>query len=110
MVLNLSVLLWGAARKEERDLTNDQSLEKTAPMSGSPKRETHLTEIARVPPVVSLDPPHRHFRSARHASVSAGTELAPALDERRASTRTLAPLPQSSRSISAGNGGSLGRR
>jgi hypothetical protein len=37
-------------------------------MSGSPKRETHVTEWARVSPVVSLDPPHRHFRSARHAS------------------------------------------
>jgi hypothetical protein len=42
-------------------------------MSGSPTRDTNLTEMARVSPVVSLDPPHRHFRSARHASVSAGT-------------------------------------
>jgi hypothetical protein len=55
-------------------------------MSDSPKRETHLTEIERVSPVVSLDPPHRHFRSARHASVSAGTELAPALDLRERDT------------------------
>jgi hypothetical protein len=67
-------------------------------MSGSPKRETHLAEMARVSPSVSLDPPHRHFRSARHASVSAGTELAPAVDEDHASAgaksaRTALPHP-----------------
>ena len=39
--------------------------------------------MARVSPLVALDPPHRHFRSARHASVSAGTELAPAVDDER---------------------------
>jgi hypothetical protein len=63
-------------------------------MSGGPKRDTHLTEMARVSPVVSLDPPHRHFRSARRASVSAGTELAPAVDEEEVSAgMQSAPLP-----------------
>jgi hypothetical protein len=31
-------------------------------MNGRRKRETHLAEIARLSPVASLDPPHRHFR------------------------------------------------
>src|SRR5688500_3443756 len=56
-------------------------------MSRHSKRDTHLTEMARVSPVVSLDPPHRHFRSPRHASVSAGTELAPAVDDQQEPSR-----------------------
>ena len=67
-MLNLSVPLWGPRERKRESETQRTVLEQDYSDERSPKRETHLAEMARLSPVVFARPPSPGVETERGMS------------------------------------------